>query len=308
MAFGQRIRGPGDVLQDEIDALTRHQFAGRDVVFRRGMRAAQQIDRRLGRRHGDPRGRHVLGLGPKLQHRLGDDAQGALGAEIKIAQVVAGIVFLERAQAVPDLARRRHDLEAEHEMARVAIVQHLHAAGVGREVAADGAAALGRKAQWKQAVVRGGRLLDGLQDDTGLDGHRVTDFVDCEDTVHAGERQHDFAAVLVRHATAHQAGVAALGHDRDPLRGAELYDARDFFGGRGPDHGKCRAEVIVAPVGEIGMLARVVGDQTLVADEDAQLFDEIAHDRRRILPGFMMFFGSSARLIERIVSSSIRER
>jgi hypothetical protein len=38
------------------------------------------------------------------------------------------------------------------------------------------------------------------------------------------ERQHDLAALLVRRAAAHHAGVAALRHDRDLLRDAEFYD------------------------------------------------------------------------------------
>ena len=110
MALGQRIGRAGDVLQHQVDALAAHQLAGGDVVLARGMGAAQQRHRCFGRRHGDPRGRDILGLGPQFQHRLGDDAQSALGAEIEVAQVVAGIVLLERAQAVPDLALRRAPL------------------------------------------------------------------------------------------------------------------------------------------------------------------------------------------------------
>ena len=276
------------------------------------MGAAQKVDGGLGRGHGDPRGRHILRLGPELQHRPGDDAERALGAQVEIAQVVAGVVLLERTQAVPDLARGRHDLEAEHEMAGVAVVQHLHAAGVGREVAADGAASLGGKAERKQAVVGRSGFLDGLQDHARLDGHRVADLVDLDDAVHAIERQHDLAAVLLRHAAADQAGVAALGHDRDALGGAKLHDRSHFVRRRRAHDGERRAEVVVAPVGEIGMLAGGVGDQPLVADDGAEFVYETshspAHDRRRILPGFMMFLGSSARLIDRIVSSSILER
>src|SRR5439155_10686523 len=36
--------------------------------------------------------------------------------------------------------------------------------------------------------------------------------------------------------------------------------------------------------------------------------DRRPHERRRILPGFMMFFGSSARLIVRMLSSSVLYR
>ena len=84
--------------------------------------------------------------------------------------------------------------------------------------------------------------------------------------------------------------------------------AGHFLGRRRPHDGERRAEIVVAPVGEVGVLALIVGDQALVADDGAQLVDKVAHERRSILPGFMMFFGSSARLMVRIVSSSILER
>ena len=67
-------------------------------------------------------------------------------------QVVAGVVLLQRAEAVPDAAVGEHDLEAEHELARVAVGQHADAAGVGAEVAADLAGALRRQAEREQAV------------------------------------------------------------------------------------------------------------------------------------------------------------
>ena len=197
-------------------------------------------------------------------------------------------------------------------MAGIAVVQHLHPAGIGRKIAADGAASLGGEAQGKQAVVGRRGVLDGLQDSAGLDRHRVADLVDFDDAVHAVERQHDLAAVLVRHAAADQAGVSALGHDGDLLRGAELDHARDLIGRGRPHDGERGAEIIVAPVREIGMLARLVDDQALVADDAAQLFDKVAHSPThhslRIFPGFMMFLGSRARFSDRIVSSSIFER
>jgi hypothetical protein len=198
-------------------------------------------------------------------------------AEIEIAQVVAGVVLLERPQAVPDVPRRRHHLEAEHELAGVAVVQHVHAAGVGREVAADGAAALGGKAQREQPVVRCRRLLNGLQHDTRLDGHAVADRIDLEDAVHAIERQHDLAAALVGRAAARHAGVAALGHDRDLLGRTQFHHGSDFLGAGWPDDGQRRAEVIVAPVGEVGVLALRVGDQAAVADDGSELVQECAH-------------------------------
>ena len=65
----------------------------RDVGQRR------QRDRRLGRAR------------EKLQRRRGDDAERAFRADEEIAQVVAGVVLLQGAQAVPHLPVGRHHLE-----------------------------------------------------------------------------------------------------------------------------------------------------------------------------------------------------
>ena len=67
----------------------------------------------------------------QLQHRRGDDAERALGADEQLLEVVAGVVLAQAAQAVPDAPVGQHDLEAEHELARVAEAQHRGAAGVG---------------------------------------------------------------------------------------------------------------------------------------------------------------------------------
>ena len=149
-----------------------------DVVLGRRMRLRQDLDRRLRIADGEPGGGDVLGRRPQLQHRLGDDAERALGAHEQVLEVVAGVVLLERAQAVPDVAVGQHHLEAEHQVARVAVAQHLHAAGVGREIAADHAGALRAEAEREEAVVRRRGLLQGLQDAARLDRHRVADRID----------------------------------------------------------------------------------------------------------------------------------
>ena len=81
-------------------------------------------------------------------------AERAFAADQQVAQVVAGVVLAQRREAVPDLALGGHDLEAEAQLARVAVAQHLRAAGVGGEVAADRAAALGGQAEREQQAVR----------------------------------------------------------------------------------------------------------------------------------------------------------
>src|SRR3546814_18728008 len=90
----------------------------------------------------------------------------------------AGVVLAQRAQAVPRAPVRQHYLEAEHEIARGAVAQHVHAAGIGREVAADLARAIGAEAPGEEAVALDRSLLHLLQAYVGLPGERVIDQVE----------------------------------------------------------------------------------------------------------------------------------
>ena len=63
----------------------------------------------------------------------------------RFLQVVAGVVLLQLVEVVQDAAVGQHHLEAERMRARDAVGQRRGAAGVGREVAADGAASLRRQ-------------------------------------------------------------------------------------------------------------------------------------------------------------------
>ena len=244
------------------------------------MRLGQDLDRRLRIAHGEPGGGDVLGRRPQLQHRLGDDAERALGAHEQVLEVVAGVVLLERAQAVPDVAVGQHDLEAHHQVARVAVAQHLHAAGVGREIAADLARALRAEAEREEAVMRRRGLLQRLQDAARFDGHRVADRIDAQHLVHAADRQDDALMRRPRRGAAHQAGVAGLRHDGDAVLVAELHDLGGLLdGGRPHDDGR-GADPRAAPVGDERLLALVVRDQALVADDGAQALQDGGRHRR----------------------------
>jgi hypothetical protein len=93
--------------------------------------------RRLGR--GDRAERHLDLARPRkqLQHRGGDDAERPLAADKQLAQAIAGIVLVQAAQAVPHLPVGQHDLQPQHEVARIAVAHRVVAAGIGREHAAD---------------------------------------------------------------------------------------------------------------------------------------------------------------------------
>ena len=80
------------------------------------------------------------GLGNSFSASRGDDAERAFGADEEIAQVVAGIVFFQLRQAVENTPVGQHHFQPERHLARHAIGERGGAAGIGGEIAADGAA------------------------------------------------------------------------------------------------------------------------------------------------------------------------
>ena len=91
------------------------------------------------------------------QRGRGDDAQRAFAADEQVAQVVAGVVPCAGPDRPSHTAVGRDHLQPQAQLARIAEAQHLGAAGVGRQVAADGAAAFGGQvAQNSRAGIRRG--------------------------------------------------------------------------------------------------------------------------------------------------------
>ena len=81
-----------------------------------------------------------------------------------------------------------------------------------------------------------------------LDGDGVIQAVDAANAVHAPEREHDLAALARRHRAARQAGVAALGHNRDLVLGGERDHARHLRGARRTHHGFRGPRVLAPPI------------------------------------------------------------
>ena len=236
MPCHQRQRMPADHLE-----------AGQRVA-RLAPRQAQQRHAGLERVAGRQRGAGGRRLRLQLHDRRGDHAQRALAADVEMAQVIAGVVLAQAGEPVPDLAGRRHHLQPQAELARVAVAQHLGAAGVGRQVAADGAAALRGQAQRQPQSFGLGGLLRGLQHAAGLDRHRQVGRIDRAHPLEPAQAQQQLRAAGVGHRGADQAGVAALRHDRDAVLGAQAHHLRDLLGRAGPGHRQRAARPAPAPV------------------------------------------------------------
>ena len=139
-------------------------------------------------------------------------AEDAFAADVELLEVDAGVVLDVFAQAPEHGAVGGDDFEAEDEVARHAVADDAVAAGIGRDVAADGAAAARAEVEREHEAVLLDPLLDLLQRRTGLRDRDAGRSVDLLDRIHALHRQHDL--VRIRQRGAHQPGHAALRRDR----------------------------------------------------------------------------------------------
>jgi hypothetical protein len=102
-----------------------------------------------------------------------------------VLEVVAGVVLAQPAQRGVDAAIGHHGLDAQYQVAHVAVAKHRGAARVSGKVAADLAAALGADPQREQPARLFGGSACPVQRDAGLQRERVVDGVDLEHAVHA---------------------------------------------------------------------------------------------------------------------------
>jgi hypothetical protein len=91
------------VLKDELEGRAADELEGRHPVADGGAQAAEQLDRGGRRSDRQPGGDDGARTREELEGGGGDDAEGALGADEELLEVVAGVVLAQRAQAVPDL-------------------------------------------------------------------------------------------------------------------------------------------------------------------------------------------------------------
>ena len=258
-----------------LERHVRHQLEGSHALAAVFAQASEQGHRSGRRRHRQPCRELGLWARKELEHGGRHQPQRTLGADEQMLEVVASIVLAQAAQAVPDAAVGQHNLQTEHQIAHIAVAQHLHAAGVGGDVAADGGRSFRRQRQGEQAVGAGGRLLHLLQDGAGLDRDGVVVGIHMADTVHAGKAyQH---LVFVRDAAADQARVAALRHDADAGLGTGGDHRRDFVRSARPDHALRIAAVAAAPVIHIGFDVGPGFEYVLGTDDCGQTLKQARH-------------------------------
>ena len=145
MCRGQRLACLGAMFQRIVDADAWHELKSLHVSAGHCLRQLEEIERALRACQADEGRLRAARARVELQHGGGDDAQRALRAHEQMLQVVAGVVLLQLGQIVQHAPVGQHHFETLHEIARIAIGEHGGAAGIGRQIAADGAGALRRQ-------------------------------------------------------------------------------------------------------------------------------------------------------------------
>src|SRR5690606_30805099 len=141
-------------------------------------------------READQQGAGGLGLAQDADGDLGDHAEQTFRTGHESEEVVALWVQVLAAQP-DDLAVHQHHLDAENIVGGKAVFQAVNAAGVLRDVAADGAGDLrGRVRRVIEAFMLH-RLGDAQVGDTRLRDHNTVGIVDLEDAVELAHHEQD---------------------------------------------------------------------------------------------------------------------
>lgn len=207
------------------------------------------------------------GLDGELEGGFCHEAEGALGADEELGEVVAGAALARALAGLDDGAVGEDDSEGEHPLAHGAVAVGVGAAAPGADHAADhGARAWVRG---KEEVVVGELVVEMLPSHGGLDNDVEVVLVQGEDFVHAREVDADSAAG--RGEVALETSAAAIAHDGDAAGVADLHDVGHLLG-------RARVDDAEGPLGGIGLvrgpvrggvLLDVIGDgaHVLLADD-----------------------------------------
>ena len=204
-------------------------------------------------RHRDERGRYSRGAATKRSVAAVMMPSVPSDADQQIAQVIAGVVLLQRLEPVPDAPVRQHGLDAEHLRARRPIRQHaMPPAFVARLPPMQ---ALPSDAMQSGNIApRPRRLLHGSQRNARLDRQRSCPPHPRRGCGHPVEREHDLGPALDRNLSADEPCVAGLRHDADPGLVGQREDARDLLRRAGPQDQRRAPDEKVAPLLEIRRL------------------------------------------------------
>ncbi len=198
--------------------------------------------------------------GPKTERRLGDDPERPLASDEQLGEAVAGDILDVSAAGPDDAPVGHHDLQAEHGIARLAVLDAAQPAGIGAEVAADRAGLVAGRVRCVEEALGGDGGLQVGVDDAGLGHDAEVRGIDLEDPIQPceGDRQ----GTLDPGRAARKARAGASRNHRDAISGGEPQQAGNVGRARGKRDGAGQPgfEVggLVLPV---GLAVDLVGEQ-----------------------------------------------
>ena len=193
-------------------------------------------------------GRHGLLHGVELDGDLGDDAEGALGADEEAGQVVARCRFLRPAGGADDAAVGEHHGQGEYVLAHRPVAHCVRArSSRGRHAAQR---RVGTRVDREEEAGVADVLVQRLAGHAGLDDRVEVFFVHCEHLVHL--RQVDADAALDRKGVAFERSAHAVRDHRHAVPAADVHDIAYFLRGVREDHRIRRGDR------EVGLVLAVV--------------------------------------------------
>ena len=185
-----------------------------------------------------------------------------------MAEVVAGGVLDQALVQVQQFALAGDHFQAGDPVTGHAVADHLDAAGIGADVAADLAGAGGGEIHRVEQALLFGEFLQLLGDDAGLYGDGAVELVEIQDRVHAIEGHYQLA--IGGDGAGGEAGAAPGRHQVQTMLVGDFDDLLHFVSGFRQGHGAgCRCPYL-GPVDPVALRAFLVGEAA-IAKQISQL-------------------------------------
>ena len=239
---------------------------------------------RIGAVNGDPGYAAIDQCGHCPQRCGGDNTQSALAANEQLFQVIATIVLFQRSKAFEDRAVGQDRFDASDQRPHRSMAEHLRAAGIGGNQAADRGRAFASERQRKSLSFICQGVVQILKDHTGLAQDQLVLRFYRPNPVHAAKRQENRLAAVVRSCATDHAAIAALRNDRDAIFIRDFEYLCCFLRVARRNHSCSGAGVTAAPVGEPGRHIVCSAGKALGAHNRLHLFLPIYRFRHAVAP------------------------
>ena len=186
--------GLRQIIEYGAEALLRHDLKPFKCAAEPGIAHFQQVPGRRDRTQSGPHDLPRRNRRDEPQPRRGDHPQCAFAADKHLFQIKAAVVFLERGQRRIDRAIGQHRFDPQHGCAHRPVAQHLGAAGIGGDQAADCGRSFASQGEGKAQARNLGCSMQVLQNNASPAGHFARCGVNRADLVKPAQRQQQLIA------------------------------------------------------------------------------------------------------------------